>query len=209
MRPPELRIARRALLAAGLAAPMAARAGLPEPTVERFALWPGAPPGGEGLSVRDEVVKRSPNGDEDDIAWPHVATPMLTVVPAAQPNGAAVLICPGGGYARVATGRRGSSIARMFAGRGITAFELLYRLPRDGWAAGPDTPLQPAKVLLEIPPHRGRTDRGQPRALGQQHLEYLPAARNQRGQGLRGRIGQRAFIPAGGFHHDHGGGCLL
>ena len=155
MRPPELRLARRALLAAGLAAPIAARATLPEPTVERFALWPDAPPGGEGLSVRDEVVKRSPNGDEDDIAWPHVATPMLTVVSAAQPNGAAVLICPGGGYARVATGRRGSAIARMFAGRGITAFELLYRLPRDGWAAGPDTPLQDAQRAIRLIRARG------------------------------------------------------
>jgi acetyl esterase/lipase len=151
-----VKIARRTLLATGLALPAAAHAGaLADPPVERFPVWPRAAPGGEGLVVRDEVVKRSPTGGEDDIAWPHVATPMLTVVPAARPNGAAVLICPGGGYARVATGRLGSGIARMFAARGITAFELLYRLPHDGWAAGPDAPLQDAQRAMRLIRARG------------------------------------------------------
>lgn len=151
-----MRIARRTLLATGLALPAMAHArALDDPPVERFPIWPGSPPGGEGLAVHDEVVKRSPNGSEDDIAWPHVATPMLTVVPAARPNGAAVLICPGGGFARVATGRKGSGIARMFAARGITAFELLYRLPHDGWAAGPDAPLQDAQRAIRLIRARG------------------------------------------------------
>ncbi|MES2445322.1 MAG: alpha/beta hydrolase [Pseudomonadota bacterium] len=149
-----MKIDRRALLATGLALPAVAHARA-EPPVERFPLWPGAAPGGEGLGVRDEVVKRSPTGPEDDIAWPHVATPMLTVVPAAQPSGAAVLICPGGGYARVATGRTGGSIARMFAAHRITAFELLYRLPHDGWAAGPDAPLQDAQRAMRLIRARG------------------------------------------------------
>nr|WP_240953779.1 alpha/beta hydrolase [Sphingomonas sp. G-3-2-10] len=118
--------------------------------IERFPIWPGSPPGGEGLSVRDEVVKRSPNGPADDIAWPHVATPMLNVVPAPVPNGGAILYIPGGGYARVAVGREGSSIARAFAARGYTVFELLYRLPRDGWAAGPDVPLQDAQRAMRL-----------------------------------------------------------
>jgi acetyl esterase/lipase len=75
---------------------------------------------------------------------------MLTVVKPARPTGAAVLICPGGGYARVAVGRAGGAIARDFAARGITAFELLYRLPHDNWAAGPDTPLQDAQRAMRV-----------------------------------------------------------
>ncbi|HWV59789.1 MAG TPA: alpha/beta hydrolase, partial [Sphingopyxis sp.] len=55
--------------------------------IERLPIWPGPPPGGAGLRVRDEVIKRSPDGPADDIAWPHVATPMLNVVPAARLNG--------------------------------------------------------------------------------------------------------------------------
>lgn len=142
---------RRAILASGLALGLA---GIPEtratPAAERVHLWPGVPPGGEELAVRDETVQRSPSGPPDDIAWPHVGTPAMTVARAASPNGAAVLLIPGGGYARVAVGRAPSKIARMFAAQGITAFELLYRLPHDGWKAGPAAPLQDAQRAMRL-----------------------------------------------------------
>jgi len=142
-------VTRRTLLKGSIAA-----AALPIPAaaspIARFPIWPGPPPGGAGLHVRDEVVKRSPGGPADDIAWPHVATPMLNVVPAPEPNGGAILYIPGGGYARVAVGRQGSGIARAFAARGFTVFELLYRLPHDGWAAGADVPLQDAQRAMRL-----------------------------------------------------------
>lgn len=143
---------RRTLIAGGLAAmlPLPAFAAQPEVTVDRFPLWPKAPPGGEGRTIVDQWVKRSPTGGADDIAWPHVATPMLTVVKPAKPNGAAVLICPGGGYTRVAVGRSGGGIARDLAARGVTAFEMLYRLPHDGWAAGSDVALQDAQRAMRV-----------------------------------------------------------
>ena len=140
---------RRMLIAGGLAALLPLPA-LAQGSVERFPLWPKAAPGGEGRGITDQWVKRSATGGTDDIAWPHVATPMLTVVRPAKPNGAAVLICPGGGYARVAVGRTGGGIARDFASRGFTAFELLYRLPHDGWAAGPDVALQDAQRAMRV-----------------------------------------------------------
>ncbi|MBO9622549.1 MAG: alpha/beta hydrolase [Sphingomonas sp.] len=145
-------MSRRTLLAGSVAAAVAAPLPLrAQPIVtERLPLWPGRAPGGEGLAVRDEVVKRSPTGPADDIAWPHIATPMLNVVPAASPNGGAILMIPGGGYARVALGREGSSISRAFTARGYTVFELLYRLPHDGWAAGPDAPLQDAQRAMRL-----------------------------------------------------------
>lgn len=146
---PELCLTRRNLLAGSAAA-----AAMPVPAlaapIERFPIWPGSPPGGEGLGVRDTWVKRSANGPADDIAWTHVATPMLNVVPAAQPNGGAILYVPGGGYVRVAVGREGSGISRAFAARGYTVFELLYRLPHDGWAGGPDVSLQDAQRAMRL-----------------------------------------------------------
>ncbi|MGN6818726.1 MAG: alpha/beta hydrolase [Sphingomonas sp.] len=148
---------RRTLIAGTIAASLlpgmrSAATGLADlgATVDRFPIWPGTPPGPPASAVAEQWVKRSPNGGADDIAWPHVASPMLTVVKPARPTGAAVLICPGGGYARVAVGRTGGSIARQFAARGITAFELLYRLPHDGWAAGPDAPLQDAQRAMRV-----------------------------------------------------------
>lgn len=142
---------RRAVLATGLALGLA---GVPEawaaPDAERVDLWPGVPPGGAGLAVRDETVQRSPSGPPDDIAWPHVGTPAMTVARPASPSGAAVLLVPGGGYTRVAVGRAPSKIARMFAAQGIAAFELLYRLPHDGWKAGPAAPLQDAQRAMRL-----------------------------------------------------------
>jgi acetyl esterase/lipase len=140
---------RRALLSAGLALSLPigweASAAIP---AERIPLWPATPPGGKGLLVRDEAIQRTPGGGADDIAWPHVGTPAMTVARPAKPNGGAVLLIPGGGYTRVAVGRMPSNIARMFATLGVTAFELLYRLPHDGWAAGPDAPLQDAQRAM-------------------------------------------------------------
>ena len=145
---------RRGLLAGALAAaaaPALARAASEDdPTIQRFPLWPASPPGKTAEPVEDVFVKRSPNGPADDIAWTHVATPMLTAVKPAKPNGAAVLVVPGGGYARVAVGRTGSGIARAFAARGFTAFDLLYRLPHDHWTAGPDVSLQDAQRAMRV-----------------------------------------------------------
>jgi len=142
---------RRELLAALPAVAVAPQlAAAAAPASGRFPIWPGVAPGMPSPPVVEEVVKRSPNGSADDIAWPHVATPMLTVCPAAKPTGAAVLLIPGGGFARVATGRNPGNIARWFAAQGVTAFELLYRLPHDRWAAGPDAPLQDAQRAMRV-----------------------------------------------------------
>lgn len=152
---------RRTFLACGLAAGLPLPAFAQDPgvgaaahagtgTIERFPLWPKAPPGAAQTKVVDDWVKRSPTGGPDDIAWPHVATPMLSVLKPARPNGAAVLICPGGGYVRVAVGRNPGGISQWFAERGVTAFELLYRLPHDGWPAGPDVALQDAQRAMRV-----------------------------------------------------------
>ena len=144
-------VTRRTILAGGIATLLPLRLSAQTTRAgDRFALWPDAPPGAPKSVVADAWVKRSPDGAADDIAWPHVAVPMLTVTRPATPNGSAVLICPGGAYARVAVGRTSGAVARDFAARGITAFELLYRLPHDNWAAGPDAPLQDAQRAMRV-----------------------------------------------------------
>lgn len=142
---------RRTLIASGLTlGAVGSRTALAQSAAEpeRIPLWPGIPPGGEGLDVKDVIIPRSTT--PGDIAWTSVGMPMLTVSRPAQPNGAAVLLCPGGGYVRIATGRGPSALGRMFAARGVAAFELLYRLPHDKWRGGPDTPLQDAQRAMRI-----------------------------------------------------------
>lgn len=141
---------RRTLIAAGLALSAAPRVAMAAPAATRFPIWPATPPGMPTPPVVDQFVLRSLDGPADNIAWPHIAMPMLTVCPATKPTGAAVLLIPGGGYARVAVGREPSAVARWLASQGVTAFDLLYRLPHDGWAAGPDAPLQDAQRALRV-----------------------------------------------------------
>lgn len=144
---------RRALLglAAGLAAlPRLARAADAPPTVESVDLWPEGAPGGERVTVTERVIPRTPGGDPNDTAFLNVTKPWLTMRRPAKPNGAAVLMIPGGGYVRVAVGKNGGPIDAWLASLGVTAFVMDYRLPADGWAAGPDVALQDAQRAMRL-----------------------------------------------------------
>ena len=69
-----------------------------------------------------------------DKAWIfQVTAPTLTpyLPEKGSANGTAVVICPGGGYAGLASGHEGSDVAQAFAKIGVTAFILKYRLPTD------------------------------------------------------------------------------
>lgn len=68
----------------------------------------------------------------------------ITVHKAAQPNGAAVVICPGGGYGGLVTGGEGHGIAAWLNKHGITGIVLEYRLP----AGRPFVPLLDAQRAL-------------------------------------------------------------
>ncbi len=56
--------------------------------------------------------------------------PNLSVylAPAEKANGAAVVVCPGGGYGGLATGHEGHDIATWLNGLGVSAFVLTYRV---------------------------------------------------------------------------------
>ena len=76
----------------------------------KVALWNGhAPIGG--------------NDFEPTETWITVHTPLKA-------NGAAMIICPGGGYGGLVTGAEGHGIADWLNGHGITGVVLEYRLPK-------------------------------------------------------------------------------
>lgn len=141
-------------LLAGAASARAAKPAKPAKTpsdpTEVLPLWPGDPPGSAGVSAVETVLDRTAAGGPRDRAVTHTRKPTLTVFRPAQPNGAAVVLMPGGGYERVVTDKEGFETARWLADRGYTCFVLLYRLPGDGWGAGPDTPLQDAQRAVRL-----------------------------------------------------------
>ena len=153
---------RRAALLAGLAAPFAAAAqtappksdkplpaGLTDPT-ETIDLWPKGVPGKPATLPVEKVVERSTDGALTDRAVSGIANPRMAVFRPRIANGASVLITPGGGYVRIVLDHEGYVLARWLAAQGFTAYVLFYRLPGDGWAAGPDVALSDAQRAMRL-----------------------------------------------------------
>jgi len=141
------------LAGSGVTAPRPAAAqGLvqPDDPAETVRLWPGLPPGAPASLPREVIVNRfTESGFQDRIAT-GIGTPAMTVFRPARPNGAALLIIPGGGYVRVVIDREGFECARQWAAAGVTCFVLRYRLPGDGWADRPRAALQDAQRALRL-----------------------------------------------------------
>ena len=145
-------IARRTLLAAAAATTAASPypVGAPEPSEPSELLWPAGAPGGAGVSATERWAMRTVGRGGLDRAVTGVTRPRLFVFRAAKPRGEALLVIPGGGYIRQAYDHEGVQVARLLNGRGIDAYVLVHRLPQDGWAAGPLTPLQDSQRALRL-----------------------------------------------------------
>ncbi len=80
-----------------------------------------------------------------------VSIPSLTVFIPEHTNGRAVIICPGGGYARLAFDKEGTRVATELNKWGIVAFVLKYRLPNDTFNIDKSTaPLQDAQQAIRL-----------------------------------------------------------
>ena len=116
---------------------------------EVISLWPGVAPGSEGFEGEEKLVER---GDSQVAnAWVEsVVEPNITVYlpPADQRNGAAIVICPGGGYAGLAIDKEGHEIAEWFRQRGVVAGVLKYR--NGGMQHQHPVPLNDAQRALRI-----------------------------------------------------------
>ena len=84
--------------------------GIPAVATEKVSLWPDQAPLGDGNFEKAEVF--------------------ITLHRAEEPNGAAMVICPGGGYGGLVVGPEGHGIAKWLNGHGITGIVLEYRLPK-------------------------------------------------------------------------------
>ncbi len=142
---------RRALL--GFAATAPALAEIP-PTLmdpnETIPLWPGRPPGARSELPRESIVDRVKTSGFQDRFVTGVGHSLMTVFRPPKPNGAAVLVAPGGGYIRVVIDKEGFEVGHRLAAAGITTFVLRYRLPAEGWDNAADVPLQDAQRSMRL-----------------------------------------------------------
>ena len=117
---------------------------------ERVPLWPGKIPGQQGTAIVRKVNERSKRAGFNDRSVTGVDTPALVVKRAARPNGAAVLLVPGGGYGFLSYDNEGEEQARWLNALGVTCFILLYRLPGEGWGDRRLVPLQDAQRAMRL-----------------------------------------------------------
>jgi acetyl esterase/lipase len=154
---------RRAALGLGLAAAAFSRSAwadtvvpgdgqLPSDPRDLITLWPGRPPGGQGLNLPPIRVSNHepPYLTPSDRAIDQVGIPIMNVFRPDRPDGSAMIIAPGGGYAREMLDFEGMDVARHFNGAGVTCFVLRYRLPGEGWANRSDVPLQDAQRAVRL-----------------------------------------------------------
>lgn len=101
-------------------------------------LWP------EGMPNDNEMTCQEENGVL------YVAEPTLTVYPATEGNGMAIVACPGGGYGKLAMDHEGKDMAAWFNNQGITYAVLKYRMPN----GHKEVPLSDARQAMRILRHR-------------------------------------------------------
>lgn len=101
-------------------------------------LWPAGAPNSNGLT-----------GTEEDLEGGRVANviiPSITVYKADKPNGVAIIMCPGGGYARLAMNHEGHDMAPWLNAQGITYIVLKYRMPNGHY----EVPLSDAEQAIRL-----------------------------------------------------------
>jgi acetyl esterase/lipase len=100
---------------------------------EVLVLWPGGAPGALGTAPED--------------------IPKLTVYPASREtaSGAAMVVCPGGGYRGLASDKEGRAVAEWLNALGVSAFVLQYRV---GPRYRHPVPLQDAQRAVRLVRHQ-------------------------------------------------------
>lgn len=116
-----------------LAGPVASE----EPTTkaERISLWPGPTPASKAA---------------------------ITVHLSTEGNGAAVVICPGGGYGGLVTGPEGHGIAQWLNAHGVAGIVLEYELPK----GRPLVPLHDAQRAIRMVRNNAKAWRLDPKRIG-------------------------------------------
>jgi acetyl esterase/lipase len=116
---------------------------MPASKPEAIDLWPSKPPGEVG-SIGPEKEEGSKPGEKQVKRVTNITKPTLTLYRPAKDKdtGAAVVICPGGGYNILAWDLEGEEVAAWLNSIGVTGIVLKYRVPRRPGTTGEAAPPQ-------------------------------------------------------------------
>ncbi len=116
---------------------------------QEFSIYEGPVPNALPCN-KEESVSKNATGK---IVIANVTSPTVTVFnPTKQDaNKTAIIVCPGGGYARLASGHEGNEVAEAFNKIGVTVFVLKYRLPFDSCMTNKEiVPLQDLQQTIKL-----------------------------------------------------------
>jgi acetyl esterase/lipase len=152
-------------LLVGLLAVMNAKA------AEPMTLWPNGAPGEKGdIGVERDLTVPSDGlaGGMRVVRLGNVSTPTLTFYrpPPDKDSGAAVVVCPGGGYTILAMDLEGTEVCQWLNSAGISAVLLKYRVPARKGLERYTAPLQDAQRALGLVRYHAATWGIDPNRIG-------------------------------------------
>ena len=129
------------VLAAASCLATTARAAIPKP--EKLALWTDQAPIGDGKfePAAGSITVHRPDPEKA--------------------NGAAAVICPGGGYGGLVIGAEGHTAAEWLVQHGVTGIVLEYRLPRGRWHVPLLDAQRAIRTVRVFTPATGRSTRSE------------------------------------------------
>ncbi len=125
-------------------------AGLSAQVGDPIRVWPGEAPD-EPAGIEAKKAK-AVTGSDGVIRIPYVDTPELHHFPAPpeKATGACIIICPGGGYGKLAWNKEGTEVATWLNTLGVEAVVLKYRVPRRDRDKPHPWPLQDLQRSIRI-----------------------------------------------------------
>ncbi len=163
---------------------------------EPWVLWPNGAPGEKGGLAAEHDTSQPGDGLVDGktvVRLGNVSVPTITLYrpdPAVD-TGAAVIVCPGGGYHILAMDLEGTEVCQWLNSIGVNAVLLKYRVPARAGAERYLAPLQDAQRALGLVRSRAAGWKLDPHRIGIMGFSaggHLSAAAST-------RFAQRAFEP--------------
>jgi acetyl esterase/lipase len=118
--------------------------------LDPIPLWTDGVPGEADLKLPEESAEEKNN--DGIFRTSNVSQPTITVYPAPTDNntGAAVVVCPGGGYGILAISHEGTDVCTWLNSIGVNAVLLKYRVPRREGLDKHHAPLQDAQRAVSL-----------------------------------------------------------
>src|SRR5688572_27539872 len=132
---------------------------------EPIPIWPDAVAPGDKGDIGAEYNKEV---DKNKLRITNVTLPTIAVhrPPADKDTGAAVVVCPGGGYNVLAMDIEGADVVKWLNDNGLTAILLKYRVPRRAGLEKHAAPLQDVQRAMGIARHRAKEWGIDPKRIG-------------------------------------------